>query len=128
MKENNSDECVRNGSSCDTCSTYQECRDSKRTCLGSSSVCIECTHVLKVDDLSITGKNGRENDSKNTGALYFHTQVFGDRHVLADCSHIMSKFCPIKPPDEDTQETDKQKCCNWDRDASDLQRDEIIEA
>src|SRR5450756_438598 len=128
MKENNSDECVRNGSSCDTCSTYQECRDSKRTCLGSSSVCTECTHVLKVDDLSITGKNGREYDSKNTGAFHLDTRVLGDTPAPVSYTHVVPKFCPIKPPDEEAKQTNHQICCNWDRDASDLQRDEIIEA
>src|SRR5450756_2963841 len=89
MKENNSNEHIGDGGFYDTCATDQQCCGSEYGCLVSTVVCIQGTNVLKVDDLSVAGENGRKNDSDNTSVFYLDTRIFSDTHVLADRSHIM---------------------------------------
>src|SRR5664280_336516 len=128
MKENNSDEHIGDGGADDACSTNKQCCGSEGSCLIGTVVRVQRSDILKVDDLSVTGENGRENDSENTSAFHLDTRIFGDSHVLADRSHVVPQLCLAKPPDEQAKQTDNHICRNWDRDAGDLQRDEVIEA
>ena len=91
-------------------------------------ISIKSTHILKVDDHSVTSEDCADDNRYDSCLFYFDTCFPSNLHILTYSPHILTKLCFFEPKDKDTEKCNKNECSERNAYTSYLERDKVIEA